>query len=97
MKEGGRGGVRAQRVSLQPSLIKTQKTPHTSGDASAEFRLAAFFPAPVTPVVDAMAGVCDRAIQAVARAKVGADGAGGGGAAAPGGGKVDDAAAQRRR
>ncbi len=87
--------MRAQRVSLQPSLIKTQKK--HSGDASAEFRLAAFFPAPVTPVVDAMAGVCDRAIQAVARAKVGADGADGGGAAAPGGGKVDDAAAQRRR
>ena len=70
----------------------------SSGDASAEFRLAAFFPAPVMPVVDAMAGGYDRALQMVARAKSGVmGGADGGGGALAGAGGKDDATAQRRR
>lgn len=72
-----------------------------SGDASAEFRLASFFPAPVTPVVDAMAEVCHRVKQTVvSSAKFGAGGADGllgSGGAPVGGGKVDDTASQRRR
>lgn len=71
---------------------------HTrSGDSSAEFRLASFFPAPATPAVDAVAGAWDR-IRAVVGPKTAGEGAapagdGGGPLAA----KVDDAAAARRR
>jgi len=55
----------------------------------------------VTPVVDAMAEVCDRVKQTVvSSAKFGAGGADGllgSGGAPVGGGKVDDTASQRRR
>lgn len=97
----GRERARRWRGSGHSSLLPFLIPP--SGDASAEFRLAAFFPAPVTPVVDAMADVCDRAVKQMAALSAmgdagGADGLpGSGGVLAAGGGKVDDAASQRRR
>ena len=67
------------------------------GDASAEFRLATFFPAPLAPVVDALGGACDRARLAVGNRATGGSAATESTASSTATSKADDAAAQRRR
>ena len=95
MGEGERGGRTPGLPQNAATHNPPERTPHARGDASAEFRLATFFPAPLTPAVDALAGVCDRARLAVGKR-----------APAPvtestasttATSKTDDAAAQRRR
>lgn len=90
-ESGAAGRVRESALSPPFSLVSSR------GDASAEFRLAAFFPAPVTPMVDAMAGVCDKV---KTKLVVLGSGVGMGGPTVDGlapAGKVDEVAAARRR